>query len=60
MRDYVYSNPQPNHTRSRFYLQQFCLISTNCGARVGELRNLRWIDISYENIDGSEVILYRS
>lgn len=56
MRDYIESNPQSNHYRARFYLQHFILISTNCGARVGEMRSLRWLDIQYENIDGEEVI----
>lgn len=56
MRDYVKSNSQPNHYRARFYLQQFILISTNCGARVGEIRMCRWKDIEYQIIDKEEVI----
>ena len=56
MRKYVKSNPQPNHFRSRFYLQHFILVSANCGARVGEIRLVRWIDIVIEKINSKQVI----
>ncbi len=38
-------------SRSRFYLQQYVLISANCGARIGELRLLRWNDLSTTTLD---------
>ena len=56
MRKYVSENPQSNHYRARFYLQHFILISASCGARVGEIRELRWTDIENQIIDGEEVI----
>lgn len=31
--------------RDRFYLRDFVLLSSNCGARVGEIRSLRWKDV---------------
>ena len=31
--------------RDRFYLRDFVLLSSNCGARVGEMRSLRWRDV---------------
>jgi len=37
--------------RGRFLLHQYILISSNCGARVGELRNLRWSDLSTTKLD---------
>ena len=56
LREYVKSNEQSNHFRSRFYLQHFILISANCGARVGEIRKLRWVDIIEEMVKDKEVI----
>lgn len=38
-------------SRSRFLLQQYVLILSNCGARVGEVRNLRWSDLSTTTLD---------
>ena len=38
-------------SRSRYLLQQYVLLSANCGARVGELRNLRWNDLSTTTVD---------
>lgn len=34
------------HYRDRFYLQQYVLILSNSGIRVGEARRLCWQDIS--------------
>lgn len=31
--------------RDRFYLRDFVLMLSNCGARVGEMRELRWRDV---------------
>ena len=43
--------------RDRLYTQQMVLILGNSGVRVGELRNLRWIDIEEVfNIDGEKRI----
>jgi len=42
------------NARDRFYLQQYVLILANCGARVGELRNLTYADITRENYDDDD------
>jgi len=36
--------------RDRFLSQQYVLILANCGARVGELRNLRWSDLTSQTV----------
>lgn len=36
----------PYVSRKRYYLQHYVLISASCGARVGEMRGIRWMDIS--------------
>ena len=48
MRIWVDADKNARVGRQRFYFQQFFLISANCGARVGELRNLRWNEIRAE------------
>ena len=48
MRIWVDADKNARVRRQRFYFQQFFLISANCGARVGELRNLRWNEIRAE------------
>jgi integrase len=48
MRIWVDADRNSRVRRQRFYFQQFFLISANCGARVGELRNLRWNEIRTE------------
>lgn len=45
MREWVKENKPGNIIRRRFYLQHYVLIGASCGARVGELRGLRWQDI---------------
>lgn len=37
----------------RFMVYQYVLIAANCGARVTELMNLRWKDITWEDKDAS-------
>ena len=45
------------HKRDRFILNQYCLILSNCGVRLGELRNLKWSDVRRETYeeDGNTV-----
>jgi site-specific recombinase XerD len=40
--------------RGRFVSQQYVLILANCGARVGELRYLRWGDLTTQSDDDSK------
>lgn len=37
--------------RDRFLTQQYVLILANCGARIGEIRNLKWNDLSTIDMD---------
>ena len=47
--------------RDRFVSQQYFLILANTGMRVGELRNLRWMDLRTVNTDnGSRLVGYVS
>jgi integrase len=45
MKKWVNENPSSHIKRKRFYLQHYVLIAGSCGARIGELRGLRWQDI---------------
>ena len=42
--------------RDRFVSQQYVLVLANCGARMGELRRLRWNDLTTQN-DGDKTWL---
>ena len=45
--------------RERFYLQQYILIMGNTGIRIGEMRNVRWIDLDKVEIAvGDERLLF--
>lgn len=45
--------------RERFYLQHYILIMGNTGIRIGEMRNVRWMDLSKGvDVDGKEVVLF--
>ena len=45
--------------RERFYLQHYVLIMGNTGIRVGEMRNVRWVDLDkVEVTDGEERLLF--
>lgn len=45
----------PRYYRDRFYLQQYILILGNTGIRIGEARNLRWIDLTPLTLDDGEM-----
>ena len=45
MRSWVKLATTPRSKRSRFYLHHYVLILANCGARVGEIRTLKWKDL---------------
>ena len=40
--------------RERFYLQHYVLIMGNTGIRVGEMRNVRWVDLDKVEVTGGE------
>jgi len=40
--------------RERFYLQHYILILGNTGIRIGEMRNVRWIDLDKVEISGDD------
>jgi len=44
----------PRYYRDRFYLQHCVLILCNSGVRIGELRNLRWMDIGKVSYLGND------
>jgi integrase len=45
------------HARNRFLTQQYVLLLTNCGARVGEFRFVKWMDFStVQTDDGSRLV----
>ena len=45
--------------RERFYLQHYILIMGNTGIRIGEMRNVRWVDLDKGvGEDGEERILF--
>lgn len=46
MRSWVSKGIDTGHWRERFLLQQYVLLMSNSGVRVGEMRNLRWEGVS--------------
>ena len=46
MRSWVPEGIDKGHWRERFLLQQYVLLMSNSGVRVGEMRNLKWDDVS--------------
>lgn len=40
--------------RERFYLQHYVLVMGNTGIRVGEMRNVRWVDLDQVEVTGGE------
>jgi len=68
MRQWVKSNTQGERGkngldhkryRERFYLQHYILIMANTGIRIGEMRGVRWMDLSsVETTSGDERLLF--
>lgn len=53
MKGWVESASNSSIYRDRFYLRDFVLLMSNCGARVGEMRALKWGQVrSYTYADG--------
>ena len=58
MRKWVKEGKSLGKYRDRFILQQYVLLMSNSGIRVGEMRDLKWEDVtSYSTRDGDDVIL---
>jgi integrase len=58
MRKWVKEGKPLGKYRDRFILQQYVLLMSNSGVRVGEMRDLKWEDVtSYSTKDGDDVIL---
>ena len=58
MRKWVKEGKSLGKYRDRFILQQYVLLMSNSGIRVGEMRDLKWEAVtSYSTRDGDDVIL---
>ncbi len=57
MRRWVTESPHPRTKRQRYLFQQYFLLMSNSGARVGEMRDLRWGEVrQHEYPDGIRMI----
>ena len=55
LRDHVRNSPDKRRYRERLYLQNYILILANTGIRIGEMREVRWSNISSaRTVDGSK------
>ena len=59
MRSWVSEGIDTGHWRERFLLQQYVLLMSNSGVRVGEMRNLRWEDVSSVKSDKGKHFILR-
>ena len=60
LRTYVSQSQDKRRYRERLYLQNWILILANTGMRVGELRRVRWRDVSQvSTIDGESRLSFR-
>lgn len=59
MKKWVAEGVENGHWRERFLLQQYVLLMSNSGVRVGEMRNLKWEDVSSVNSDGGKHYVLR-
>lgn len=58
MRKWVEEGRPLGRWRERFILQQYVLLMSNSGVRVGEMRNLKWEDVSSVDTDeGKQIVL---
>jgi len=56
MRNWVKEGKKVGAWRDRFLFQQYVLIMSNSGMRIGEARNLKWEDMSVIELDGDKLI----
>jgi len=59
MRQWVEEGKPLGKWRERYITQQYVLIMSNCGVRVGEMRNVRWDDISSVQTDEGTQLVFR-
>tara|TARA_B100001093_G_scaffold519458_1_gene608579 strand:+ start:25 stop:1245 length:1221 start_codon:yes stop_codon:yes gene_type:complete len=59
MRKWVEEGRRLGKWRDRFITQQYILIMSNCGVRVGEMRDLKWDDISSVTTDEGIQLVFR-
>ena len=59
MRQWVEEGKPLGRWRERYITQQYVLIMSNCGVRVGEMRNVRWDDISSVQTDEGTQLVFR-
>ena len=59
MRSWVSDGIDKGHWRERFLLQQYVLLMSNSGVRVGKMRNLRWDDVSSIKENGTKHYVLR-
>ena len=57
MRDWVESGRANGHWRERFVLQQYVLLLSNSGIRIGEMRGVTWDDVSSVDGDDGKLII---
>ena len=58
MRQWVNEGKSSGHWRERFVLQQYVLLLSNSGIRIGEMRSVTWDDVSSaEGEDGKLIII---
>ena len=58
MRQWVEEGKPLGRWRERYITQQYVLIMSNCGVRVGEMRHVRWDDISSVQTDeGTQLVV---
>ena len=59
MRKWVKDGKSNGHWRERFVLQQYVLLLSNSGIRIGEMRNVTWDDISSIEADTGKLVIIR-
>lgn len=59
MRKWVEAGKPHGHWRERYTLQQYVLLLSNSGIRIGEMRSVRWDDVSSETNDNDKVIVIK-
>ena len=59
MRQWVQEGKSSGHWRERFVLQQYVLLLSNSGIRIGEMRSVTWDDISSAEGEGGKLIIIK-
>lgn len=59
MRSWVEDGRPLGKWKDRYISQQYILLMSNCGVRVGEMRNLKWEDISSVQTDEGIQLVFR-